>query len=635
MKRDYSYQDDAIKAICKKYKETPNAKTLLVIPTGGGKTLTAIRAVNEMLHSNILDENDCVYWVVHSVALRIQTQKVLEQNIEWGKFLNNLEHCHPALEKVMKVKMIKDASDNHLTDKPKLIIIDEAHHSAAESYHTFLRDEYGVLGLTATPTRNDDAELAYDDVVFSITTRELIRRNVIIKPIIHSIKTGAHIDLTSLDNDNSSRFNFPQRNKFVTEKVFKGRQFYSKSILYVQTRQHAMDLCEILKKYNERYPEDGYDHIGYILGGDANSEGMSNEDYLEFFKKQEKALVVNCGVLTEGFDDPTINTVMMVVPTGSVIHYLQCIGRAIRTPGDEHDDKAFVVEFEDDMPNIHYRIDNKWLFADISDQLEPEVVELDYNTTEDFFERIIQLNNKYQVKVDTSSIQNFVEEDFEECNILLYNSTSAVRENAWKYILLKPDNYQAYAKTFNVLSNRISEFSNKSVNVNWLFTDKFNFDDPNEILQHEYQRTDFYVAIEKAFLEKESKEKVERLKYFIFNRIETVPQELVDFLKDCANKEELIRDYDHMISKESVSVIKIPLILGGFEGVYLDDKEYKFCIEYIDNLINIKENEDWNRWPQAIYNQNNMLSEIPISPRQLNSLPLIITLELKNYIYKL
>lgn len=632
MTRDYSYQQDAIKAICKKYTSSINSKTLLVIPTGGGKTLTAIRAVNEMLCMNLLQKTDVVYWVVHSVALKIQTQNVLDENVKWGKFLNHLEPCHPDLNNILKVKMLKDASDNHLTDNPKLIIIDEAHHSAALSYQTFIREEYGVLGLTATPTRNDDAELAYDEVVFSITTRELIRRNVIIKPTIHSIRTGAQIDISSLDNEGSSRFNFPQRNKFVAEKVFKSRHQYKKAILYVHTREHAIDLCNALRKFNERFPNDGYDHIGYILGGDSNSEGVTNEKYLDSFKKQRSALVVNCGVLTEGFDDPSINTVMMVVPTGSVIHYLQCIGRAIRTPSDGVAENAYVVEFEDDMPNIHYRIDNKWLFADISDQLEPEVLETDFSSVDDFKEKLERTSKQFHVKFDQNSIQGFNEEQLEECNILLYNSTDTVRQDAWKHILLRPDNFQSYSNIFNVLCNRAQEFCGKGINVNWLFDEKLKFEDPDQIFIHEFQRTDLFNAIEKAYLEKNKKNKVERLKYIIFNKINSLPSDFLLFIDDCSNKDELIHDFEQMTSKGAISLIKIPLVLGGFEGVYLDDQEQKFCLEYIENLKNIKTTGDWKRWQQEIYNQNNLLTAIPISPRHLSSLPLIIALNKTDFI---
>ena len=263
------------------------AKTLLVIPTGGGKTLTAIRAINSMLEDKLLYSTDCVYWVVHSFALCIQTQNVLDNNIKWGKFLNNLENCHSDLGNVIKVKMLTDAINNHRKDKPKIIIIDEAHHSAAPSYKDFFNLEYGVLGLTATPTRNDDSILEYDDIVYSITTRELINRNVIIKPIIHSHKTSQVIDLSSLDDERSSRFDFLARNKFVATKVFNNRKMYSKAILYVRTREHAINLCNILKDYNSRFGND-YDHVGYIFGGDENSEKTTNDKYLSFFKNQKK-----------------------------------------------------------------------------------------------------------------------------------------------------------------------------------------------------------------------------------------------------------------------------------------------------------------------------------------------------------
>ena len=169
MTPDYSYQKKAIDSICKKYKTEPKSKSLLVIPTGGGKTLTALRAVNKMLSLGTLQTTDRVYWVVHSVALCNQTQQVLLDNINWGKFVNALEDCHPNLGNVIQVKMLSDATQNHVIDKPKLVIIDEAHHSAAPSYQSFFNPSYGVLGLTATPTRNDDYALDYDDIVYSLS----------------------------------------------------------------------------------------------------------------------------------------------------------------------------------------------------------------------------------------------------------------------------------------------------------------------------------------------------------------------------------------------------------------------------------------------------------------------------------
>lgn len=637
MKPDYSYQQKAIDDICKKYKTEPKSKSLLVIPTGGGKTLTAIRAVNKMLSLGTLQSTDRVYWVVHSVALCNQTQQVLIDNINWGKFLNALEECHPNLGNVIQVKMLTDATQNHVIDKPKLVIIDEAHHSAAPSYQSFFNTNYGVLGLTATPTRNDDYALDYDEIVYSITTRELINCNVIIKPIIHSHKTYQVINVSSLSEDGASKFDYLARNQFIANKVFQNRRMYKKAILYVRTREHAKNLCQMLNDYNNRMGND-YEHIGYILGGDENIQGTTNEAYLKYFKERKSALVVNCGVLTEGFDDPTIDTVVMVVPTSSIIYYLQCIGRAIRTPQNSSNNKAFVVEFEDDMPNVHYRIDNKWLFADISDVLEPQVLEKNYATFESYDQIIKDLHVEFKKEHSSLRPNNINLGELEKTNLLLYNPSKDMREDAWQYIYMHPENSTSYTRIFNALSFEVSKNIKdfKINNVNWLFDEKYTFEDPDDLFEHEFQRTNIKTAIEYAYEEKSNKEKVTRLKYFIFHKNDGIPDDFQEFIKGCKNESSLLTEYIQMKeSGKASSVIKIPLSLGGFEGVYLNENGTSFCKSYLSNIESIKENEEWQLWPQAVFSQNHALTDIPISQRQLQALPTIIALHIKDYIFNL
>ena len=63
-----------------------------------------------------------------------------------------------------------------------IIVIDEAHHSAADSYKIFFQKKRFIIGLTATPHRDDEAELNYDKILYEITMRELIVKNVLLKP---------------------------------------------------------------------------------------------------------------------------------------------------------------------------------------------------------------------------------------------------------------------------------------------------------------------------------------------------------------------------------------------------------------------------------------------------------------------
>jgi len=310
---DFSFQNDAIERVSRCYASERNAKQLLVIPTGGGKTLTALRAVNKMLVDGVIPEGRVVYWVQHLIQLKNQSQRVLDESVSQGQFLGFLEPCHPQLQATVKVKMLDAASREFPLERPVLVIIDEAHHSAAASYGAFFQSSNGVLGLTATPKRLDDNELKFDDIVYSITARELINRGVIVKPIIRQVKTNTLIDAYDLDTE-TSQFDSQARNRFVAEKIMTGRASYTKGILFVRTRDHAIRLTRMLEEYNRRYEMNSrYEHIGYVLGGDENSMGISNDEYLRRFRNTSRALVVNCGVLTEGFDDPTVNAVFMVV----------------------------------------------------------------------------------------------------------------------------------------------------------------------------------------------------------------------------------------------------------------------------------------------------------------------------------
>ena len=94
---------------------------------------------------------------------------------------------------------------------------------------------------------------------------------------------------------------------------------------------------------------------------------------------QKKSILINIEVLAEGYDDPTIDTVVMACPMKSTLKYMQAAGRAIRRDKDNDNKKAYIVPVEDNLPNIRYRFDNRWLYSDISDALEPEVIDETYS----------------------------------------------------------------------------------------------------------------------------------------------------------------------------------------------------------------------------------------------------------------
>src|SRR5665213_368851 len=195
---DWSFQSDAVANVVKDFKANPMTRTLLVIPTGGGKTLTAIRSLNEMYERQLLSGKDRVLWVVHTLALRTNARKALDSEKNQQKFSLN-----PGLKEMVDVRMKAEAIKNLQENKDyKLIVIDEAHHAAADTYKEFFEYPVGILGLTATPRRMDQRELPFSGISYSTTFRELVRRRVVLLPkFLPEVRTKLRIDITSLQDE--------------------------------------------------------------------------------------------------------------------------------------------------------------------------------------------------------------------------------------------------------------------------------------------------------------------------------------------------------------------------------------------------------------------------------------------------
>ena len=632
MKPDYSFQEDAVANLLKDFKEKPYGKFLLIIPTGGGKTITAMKTVSSMLKNNRLNKDDIVIWIVHLKTLKMQVEKTLsdQNNIKSYDLDKNLKD-------VIKVCMKKEAEKILHKDskKCKLLVIDEAHHSAANSYKQFFRNDLGVLGLTATPTRTDDKGLDFDSVSYSISFRELVNRGVIIKPEFESVHTNQTINISSLsesDNEELNKFNSDIRNNLIVKEILERSDKYKKVIIFVGTIRHVDSLYRALNTNNEVIQKFG--HIGYIYGSNKNDKEMDNDDYLNQHKKLSSSILVNCKLLNEGYDDPKINAIVMAVPTRSILYYSQCIGRVVRSNKKE---PGYVLEFVDNLPNIKYKIDNKWLFADISDRLEPVIEERDYSDINDFKETLKSILNPDSLSMD-ENISNF-EEIFdkikfykpEDISLLLFSANKIIENKSkWKFLIFTPENRSNYVALFNKLSNNIEKYSNK--NHKYLF-EKLPEAIPlskDKYFSSRNFRIDLITALNFAYSEINANTKVGRLKYFIFTKRDKWPQKFLDFIKDCFNEEELKNTYI-MDRRENSYIVKFPLPLRGYEGKFLNKVEFEFFKDVVKILQDISLEEKIEDHFISLVKLKYNFTNIPIPIKLFDSISLIVREELNPY----
>lgn len=506
---DWSFQLQAIKNVVRDFKEDSKIKTLLVIPTGGGKTLTAIRSIDHMYREGILKSEDKVLWVVHTLALRANANKALrsehnKQKFAFGdKLVDGIDVC-------MKTEATARLASQH---DYKLIVIDEAHHSAADTYRDFFEQPIGILGLTATPTRMDKRELPFKKISFSITFRELVHRKVVLLPkFLPEVQTNLRLDISSLqDEDQLERFNSRERNEIIADHIFREAAKFNlkKVIVFAGTNAHVLRLYDVIKRRNSGVTSP-FGHIGYIYGGDNNERDISNDAYLDWHHEQESSILINCRILNEGYDDTAIDTVVMATPTNSILYYLQCIGRVVRTPEDYKNARAYVIEIVDKLPNVSYRIDNRWLYSEISDFLEPTIEDIKV------FWPLSLISVFAKLLLRKARLQDVSKKIWWQLlcggrvNFLVFNDLPDGGRGKWR-ILAMPSQDIETVRMFNDLSENIEEYY--PLNHDYILEQRYGRILSTYPMNMRSYRSVLFAALRRAFLKKQEKVMVDSLVY--------------------------------------------------------------------------------------------------------------------------
>ncbi len=514
-KPDWSFQDKAINNIVKDFQKNPFSRNLLVIPTGGGKTLTAIRSVDKLLKKGFFRGNKKALWIVHTKSLRKQAEDEIANKLNIKKF-----GLDSGLKDILEVKMKGKASEGLSSSKYedyKLLIIDEAHHSAARTYKDFFDIKIGILGLTATPSRTDDLSLDFEKASYSVTFRALERKGVILAPDFITENTDIIVDADSLSFDINSRglesFNTEIRNDFIARRIvaLKIKYKLSKIIVFVGTNKHVKSLHKKMVTINKVLGNQ-FGHVGYIYGGDNNEMNISNEDYLDKHKGINDSVLINCQILNEGYNDPAIDAVVMATPTNSILYYMQCIGRVVRANSGNIENKAKVIEMIDKLPNVRYKIDNRWLYSEISDYLEPEVRDVPIIDRRDYIDNIDRINKEYKLEIQLDSYDGF-----DEDSLLVFNSIPQEDQGIWRYLFFSGDDKGRYISIFNNISNNIGKYY-ENRNFDWTIKKTLKIPEDDRYFSKRDYRVGFFKALNEAYSQKNNKEKVTGLIYISFHK---------------------------------------------------------------------------------------------------------------------
>lgn len=327
------YQEEALSSISTNLENGIN-KQLVVLPTGAGKTVIFSHL------PKFLSTSLPMLVLAHRGELLIQAQeKILWSNPQLDVQIEKAElHADMCDVVVASVPTLGRAESERILKYPKdyfkTIVIDEAHHAAAPTYRRII-DYFNydlLLGVTATPQRSDSVRLTdvFQEIVYYKTIQDLIQDGYLCRLVGYRVKTDTDISEVETNNGDyiasqlEEAINTPIRNASVVAAYLQIAP-QKKAIVFASGVQHANDLA---LSFQQKVATE------VLLGTTSEQDRL---DILHRFKIGETKVLVNVGVLTEGFDEPSVEAIILARPTRSSLLYTQIVGRGTRLfEGKQH-----------------------------------------------------------------------------------------------------------------------------------------------------------------------------------------------------------------------------------------------------------------------------------------------------------
>lgn len=385
----YEHQEEAIRKLDAMDKKG-SFRTLLVLPTGGGKTLTAAY----WLLRNAVDQNKKILWLAHRHLLLEQAAEAFARNAYTDTMVNRtvfnyriISGMHDKPVHIQKTDRILIASKdsmirsldklkNWLNGEEIYLVIDEAHHAVAKSYKKIIQyvadhtKSMKLLGLTATPFRTSEDEqgalkqVFTDDIVYKTDLDTLIKKGILATPTFIDCNTNIQFTehlgvqaLKSIENLDTLPENIAndiadnkERNRIIVEEYLHNYEKYGQTIVFALNKVHAIALNKLFNEKGKAYgirSEFIISEVQDMITGITISNA-DNERKIEAYRNGEIQVLINVNILTEGTDLPKTHTVFLTRPTVSTTLMTQMVGRALRGLKAGGTKEAYIVTFIDD-----------------------------------------------------------------------------------------------------------------------------------------------------------------------------------------------------------------------------------------------------------------------------------------------
>ncbi|MCY9716575.1 DEAD/DEAH box helicase, partial [Paenibacillus larvae] len=373
------YQQSARESIQDEWEKGVK-RTLLVLPTGCGKTIVFSKVIEDrvrlgervlvLAHRGELLEQ-AADKLEKSTGLKCATEKAEQTSVgSWYRVVVG------SIQTMMREKRLEQFDHDHFDT----VIIDEAHHCISDSYQRVLQyfDGANVLGVTATPDRGDMRNLGsyFESLAYEYTLPKAIKEGYL-SPI-KAITIPLKLDLSAVGQ---------QAGDFKNSDLGTALDPYLDSI--------AAEMCRVAKdrkivvflplvKTSQKFTEI-LNQCGF-QAAEVNGESQDRAEILENFDNGKYNVLCNSMLLTEGWDCPSVDCVVVLRPTKVRSLYSQMVGRGTRLyPGKTELlllDFLWHTERHELCHPAHLIAENEEIAKAMTKQIEEAGIPLDLETVE-------------------------------------------------------------------------------------------------------------------------------------------------------------------------------------------------------------------------------------------------------------
>ena len=324
------YQEEAKNAIFEQWKNGTR-RTLLVLPTGCGKTIVFAKVTEDCVrHGNR------VLVLAHRGELLDQAADKIRKTTGLGCAVEKAEKsCQGSWFRIVVGSVQTLMREKRLNQFPEdyfnTIIVDEAHHCISDSYQRVLQHfpEANVLGVTATPDRGDMRNLGqyFESLAYEYTLPKAIKEGYL-SPI-KALTIPLKIDMSGVG---------VQAGDFKAGEIGTALDPYLESIAeemkkYCQDKKTVvfLPLVKTSQKFRDILNEHGFQAT------EVNGDSQDRAEILRDFEAGKYNALCNSMLLTEGWDCPSVDCIVVLRPTKVRSLYCQMVGRGTRlSPGKDH-----------------------------------------------------------------------------------------------------------------------------------------------------------------------------------------------------------------------------------------------------------------------------------------------------------